>query len=147
MAVAPSADEVERQAPRASPPATSRILLVPACTWLGDQLVFEPSGRSGSDLSEQRGVKRVRRLSFRHVTAGAIVLAIVVAACGSSAKKTAGSSAAPTSAPSTKAASGAPITVGFINQVSASASTITGTAGAQAAVAYVNEELGGVHGR
>jgi branched-chain amino acid transport system substrate-binding protein len=67
----------------------------------------------------------------------AVVLTAALAACSGGGSST----------PSVSPASGDPILVGFINQQAGSAANLERvTAGAQAAVSYINEQLGGVDG-
>lgn len=80
-------------------------------------------------------VSRLR--SIRGIAALTITGALFLGACSSDSE--AGSSA--------DAPEGAPIRIGYVSTDEGSVGLPSATAGAEAAVAYINEELGGVHGR
>jgi branched-chain amino acid transport system substrate-binding protein len=74
-----------------------------------------------------------------------------VAACGGSSGSSSSSSSAPAAATSTpapaKVASGAPITIGFLNQEKGAVAFPDFGSGARVARDYLNDQLGGVNGR
>lgn len=89
-----------------------------------------------------------RNRRFRALTAIAVSGALVLAACGDdddSASPAATDAAADTDSAS-EAADGTPVRIGFVTTDEGSVGLPSVTAGADAAVEYINEELGGVNG-
>jgi len=96
------------------------------------------------EMANRSAASSGRKRRFTVLTAVSLATAVVLAACGSSKKSTTSSSSSPSNAVKADA-SLPPVLVGFINQeAGASGAYPQPHAAAQAAVDYINAELGGV---
>ena len=95
----------------------------------------------GCKVSVGRRTTRLVRIAV------AVVAALMLAACSSSKPGAAQTPGAAGSNTTRSAATGEPVVVGLLNQQLGAVAFPDFSAGAQAALAYLNEDLGGIHGR